>query len=183
MRRLYDAMSSADRNTGRRELFVELVRRASRAKPLLLIVEDLHWAQPEVLAYVADLTALAAACPALLVMTWRTEGDPFDPPWTAAADLRPSLTFDLRPLRPDEALELAAATSAVPQDHVVRCVARQPATRCFWSSSDARRRAARSGRAGSVRSLVQARLDRLAPAESWPCRPLPCSASSSSETL
>ena len=166
MRRLYDAMSSADRNTGRRELFVELVRRASRAKPLLLIVEDLHWAQPEVLAYVADLTALAAACPALLVMTWRTEGDPFDPPWTAAADLRPSLTFDLRPLRPDEALELAAATPAVPQDHVVRCVARAAGNPLFLEQL-LMHVAERLDRdvPGSVRSLVQARLDRLAPAD------------------
>ena len=63
------------------------------------------------------------------------------------ADLRPSLTFDLRPLRPDEALELAAATPAVPQDHVVRCVARAAGNPLFLEQPDGRR-AARSGRAG-----------------------------------
>ena len=60
LRALYDAMDGAGRARGRRETVADLVRRASARRPLLLVVEDLHWADAGTLA---DLAALAATVP------------------------------------------------------------------------------------------------------------------------
>ena len=70
-----------------------LVRRASARRPLLLVVEDLHWADADTLAHLAVLAATAPDCPALLVTTSRPQGDPLDA-WRArrrrpSADRRP----------------------------------------------------------------------------------------------
>ena len=48
-----------------------------------------------------------ATCPALLVMTSRTEGDPLDPAWQKRARGSQLTTIDLGPLRREEALAMA----------------------------------------------------------------------------
>jgi class 3 adenylate cyclase len=73
LRALYDAMDNAARNGGKRRMVVRLVERVSRERPLLLAVEDLHWADELVLAHLARLAATAADCPALLAMTARAD--------------------------------------------------------------------------------------------------------------
>ena len=45
LRLLYDAMDNSVRGRGRRQVMAELVRRASTRQPLMLVVEDLHWAE------------------------------------------------------------------------------------------------------------------------------------------
>ena len=44
LRALYDAMDNATRNRGKRATVAGLVRRLSERQPLLLVVEDVHWA-------------------------------------------------------------------------------------------------------------------------------------------
>jgi class 3 adenylate cyclase len=44
LRSLYDAMDNATRNRGKRQTVASLVRNFSRQQPLLLVVEDVHWA-------------------------------------------------------------------------------------------------------------------------------------------
>jgi predicted ATPase len=46
-RTLYDAMDNAARNRGKRELAAALVTRGCGAGPMPIIVEDLHWADPQ----------------------------------------------------------------------------------------------------------------------------------------
>ena len=84
---------------------------ASARRPLLLVVEDVHWADRATLEHLASLAQAVAAAPALLVMTSRVEGDPLDPAWRAALDGSPLLTIDLGPLRPKEAEALAGGLS------------------------------------------------------------------------
>src|SRR4051794_6637854 len=81
LRALYDAMDNASRNQGKRATVARLVERASVRKPRLLVVEDVHWADRLTLAHLAQLAATVAGCPALLVMTTRSEGDPLDQAW------------------------------------------------------------------------------------------------------
>ena len=63
---------------GKRATVASLVRRLSERQPLLLVVEDVHWADRLTLEHLAGLTETVAACPALLIMTSRIEGDPLD---------------------------------------------------------------------------------------------------------
>jgi class 3 adenylate cyclase/predicted ATPase len=62
------------------EAIVALLLALAAEQPLLLIVEDLHWADPSTLELVDVLFGQVAASPILVLMTSRPE---FRPPWTA----------------------------------------------------------------------------------------------------
>lgn len=166
LRALYDAMDNAARNRGKRRTAARLVERASRIEPQLLVIEDAHWADNQVLAHLAELTAAVTDCPAVLVMTTRTEGDPFDRAWRARTDGAPLLTIDLGPLHPDEARALALSVVSAEESLAERCIERAAGNPLFLQqlllhaeeSDDA-------GVPASVQSLVQARLDRLDPVD------------------
>ncbi len=57
----------------------------ARAGPVLIACEDLHFADPSTLEFLALLVPLAAAAQMLLVLTFRPE---FNPPWTALPGAR-----------------------------------------------------------------------------------------------
>jgi class 3 adenylate cyclase len=86
-RATYDAMDNTARNDGKGEAVADLLRTASAASPIMVIVEDVHWADPLMLAHLAATAEAVAESPALLVMTSRIEGDPLDAAWPAGCGL------------------------------------------------------------------------------------------------
>lgn len=166
LKALYNAMDNASRNDGKRATVAKLVKAASAQKPRLLLVEDVHWADRLTLSHLAQLTATVAECPALLVMTTRAEGDPLDQAWLAGAGASPLLTIDLGPLDQAAARTLAAPFLAANAMLAESCVQRAAGNPLFLEHL---LRHAEEGAdvavPGSVRSLVQARLDRLGPAD------------------
>ena len=166
LRAIYDAMDNASRNHGKRATVARLVERASARRPRLLVVEDVHWADRLTLAHLARLATTVAACPALLVMATRSEGDPLDQAWRAEAGDSPLLTIDLGPLDHAAARALAEPFLVVNAALAERCVRRAAGNPLFLEQL---LRHAEEGTdvavPGSVRSLVQARLDRLDPAD------------------
>jgi class 3 adenylate cyclase/tetratricopeptide (TPR) repeat protein len=170
LRAVYDAMDGAARNAGKRRVAAQLVERASHAAPRVLVVEDLHWADPLTLAHVAELAKAAASCPAVLVTTSRPEGDPLDREWRAAAAEVPLVTLDLSPLRAEEARALAGSLAAADTALAERCVERAAGNPLFLeqlllNAAEEGGGARAGGVPGSVQSLVQARLDRLDPGD------------------
>jgi tetratricopeptide (TPR) repeat protein len=133
----------------------------------LLVVEDIHWADPLTLAHLAQLSATVAQCPALLLLSSRIEGDPLDQAWRAAVAGAALTTIDLGPLRPDEARTIATAILGRDAALVDRCIERAAGNPLFLEQL--LRHAVESrednGVPGSVQSLVQARLDRLEPVD------------------
>jgi tetratricopeptide (TPR) repeat protein len=107
LRALYDAMDQTHRDRGKRATVSDLVRRSSARRPLMLVLEDLHWADAATLGHAAALAAVASECPAVLVMTSRIEGDVLNHAWRAEARNAPLVTVDLGPLRQEEALAFA----------------------------------------------------------------------------
>ncbi len=107
-RELFDAMDSATRKQGTIETISELIASLSTRGPLLLVVEDVHWADQSILDLLAGTAIAVADVPALLVMTTRVEGLALERGWLAALRGCPSTTIELQPLRSKEALELAA---------------------------------------------------------------------------
>jgi len=161
---LYDAMDNPTRNRGKQETVAELVRRCSAAQAVVIVVEDLHWADPLVLAYLATVASTVTKCPALLIMTSRIEGDPIDHAWRGAVGGSPLMTIDLAPLREAEALELADKYLETSQHFALTCIERAEGNPLFLEQL--LRSAEETGEEdvpGSVQSLVQSRMDRLDP--------------------
>jgi class 3 adenylate cyclase/tetratricopeptide (TPR) repeat protein len=164
LRLLLDAMDHATRSAGKRRTLADLVAAMSRRQNLLLVVEDLHWADRTMLSYLAGLAEAVADCPALLVMTSRIEGDPQADGWPGP-DLQGAIcTIELGPLRREDALVIAGSLVEAADRFAERCVQRAGGNPLFLEqllrhAEDS----AETSVPGSVQSLVQARLDRLEP--------------------
>ncbi|ANY81304.1 hypothetical protein BB934_26340 [Microvirga ossetica] len=163
LRTLYDAMDNAARNRGKRATLAGLVTQASRGRPRLLAIEDLHWADQVTLDHLANLVDTVAQCPALLVTTSRIERDPLREEWRMTAGDQPIITMDLGPLAPSEANQLAKAYFDALGELAQRCIERAAGNPLFLEQLLRHaEESAESGVPGSIRSLVLARLDRLA---------------------
>jgi class 3 adenylate cyclase/tetratricopeptide (TPR) repeat protein len=162
LRALYDAMDNATRSRGMRDTVAALVRAASARSPVLLAIEDVHWADQATLDHLAALADVAADCPAILVMTSRVEGDPLDHGWRTGIRGSPLMTIDLGPLRPPEATALAEAYREASSEFARQCIERAAGNPLFLEQllhhAEGQAEAAVPG---SVQSLVQARLDHL----------------------
>ena len=135
LRALYDAMDNETRNQGKRRTVAGLVERASRMRPRLLVVEDIHWANDLQLAHFAKLAATVAKCPALLVMTSRVEGDPLNQEWRSRTAGAPLITIDLGPLRRGGGRRYWRARSRMPLiGRSSSASSDRPAIRCSSSS-------------------------------------------------
>jgi DNA-binding SARP family transcriptional activator len=163
---LQDALDAATRERRRAEALTRLLQQASAARPRLLVIEDLHWAPPATLAVVAALARACAGTRALLVTSARSDGDPLDAAWRAAAAGGPLLTLDLGPLRWAEASALAEQLGgAAGDDYTLRCIERAGGNPLFLEQLMRAQRDADAPLPASVRSVVAARLDRLDGAE------------------
>ncbi|MFZ5557735.1 MAG: ATP-binding protein [Pseudomonadota bacterium] len=154
----FDAMDNAARAAGREALLPELA--AAGGAPLLLLVEDVHWASPDGMARLARTAAAIAGRTALLVMTTRSDDDPVTAAWRTRARC-PLTTLDLGPLSEAAAEELASGYAGIDAAAAHECVRRAEGHPLFLDQL--LRSAASGGRVlpGSVRSIVLARLDRL----------------------
>jgi class 3 adenylate cyclase/tetratricopeptide (TPR) repeat protein len=162
LRSLYDAMDNQTRNSGKQETVAKLMRALSGRQPLLITVEDIHWAKPLALEYLARLAATVGDCPAILIMTSRLEGDPLDQTWRGTLRGSPLTTIDLQPLRPAEAEELAGEFTGTADAFLRQCIARAEGNPLFLEQLLRNaKEGALSDVPGSIQSLVLARMDRL----------------------
>ena len=82
---IYDTMDNATRNEGKHLTVVGLIRATVAKRPVVIVVEDLHWASPIELRHLAAMARAVNDIPALLVMTSRFDGDPINQSWRASA--------------------------------------------------------------------------------------------------
>ena len=76
------AMMSAERQKQETfELLLRLMRMQGRGRPLLIIFEDLHWADPTTREFLTALVNRIEGLPALAILTFRAT---FVPPWTGS---------------------------------------------------------------------------------------------------
>jgi predicted ATPase len=162
-RRLYEAMDTAARARGKELALARLVEEASHRQPLLMIVEDVHWADAETLGQLAALARAAAQCRAALALTTRIGGDPLDAGWRAAAAGGFQLTIDLAPLTSTEA-ETIASSFGTGEEFATKCVERAGGNPLFLEQLLRAARDLVDGKLPStVQSVVLARADLLAP--------------------
>ncbi len=94
---------------------------AARERPLVVIIDDVHWADPALLDLVEYIVGFSSDAPILLVCLGRPELLAARPAW--AAPQRSSAVLGLDALADDDALALAATLGAEP-DAARRIVAR-----------------------------------------------------------
>jgi class 3 adenylate cyclase/tetratricopeptide (TPR) repeat protein len=166
LRALFDAMEGTMRQRGREAVLASLVQRSAARAPLLLLVEDIHWADAPTLAMAAALARAAADCAAVLALTSRIDGDPVDAAWRAQAGNGALTIIDLGPLRAQDAQALAAGFVVQDAGLIASCIARAEGNPLFLEqllrNSEESLGAAMPG---SIQSLVLARMDRLGPAD------------------
>ena len=160
LRESYEAMDAEARNRGRTDALERLV--VAGAAPLLLTVEDIHWADAQTLDQLAAIARSAARAPVLLALTTRVEGDPTGPAWRAGARETRLLTLDLSPLRDTEMVAITRDFADLPPDRAADCVARAAGNPLFLghllrNARDERNQSVPE----SIEALVQARLDRM----------------------
>jgi class 3 adenylate cyclase/tetratricopeptide (TPR) repeat protein len=164
-RTIYEAMDNAMRLAGRRNAVSRLMQRASRLQPRLLFVEDIHWSDAPAQRDLVWLVATAKQCPAVLVLTSRPADDAREEPWLAACGA-PYSRVELGPLSIGEAQLMAESFPVAHADLTGHCIARAAGNPLFLEQLLGNVRADDvTGVPGTVRSLVQARLDRLDPSE------------------
>ncbi|MDC1287930.1 AAA family ATPase [Gammaproteobacteria bacterium] len=162
LRILYDAMDPQARKEGKRAAMVQILKNLARQSPIFIVVEDLHWADDNTLDYLARLTNGVADCSALMVFTSRVEGDPIDAARRAHAGETPIVTWDLSPLRSDEAAKLASDFIDASDSLAKRCIERAAGNPLFLKqlllSVD---KGGGDSVPDSIKSLVLSRLDQL----------------------
>lgn len=162
--RVHDAMTDEVRQEGRRTMLRRLLGGHAMERPLLLIVEDIHWANRETLDLLALVGSVTAEAPILLVMSARPEGFPIDHNWFASAKEAYLRRIDLAPLSTADALRIARATFQTSDEVISACVERAEGNPLFLEQL--LRHASEQGHdsvPGSIQSIIQARLDRLLP--------------------
>ncbi|MDP6691662.1 MAG: adenylate/guanylate cyclase domain-containing protein [Alphaproteobacteria bacterium] len=161
-RALYEAMDNDQRKRGRVETLVSLVQGLSARTPLLLRLEDLHWAAPALLDYLTGLVIAAGDCPVLLLLTSRLQNDPLDATWRASIGAAPFQAMDLGPLSVDEARDLVFDFAGVDSARAAACIERSGGNPLFLEQL-LRSPDSGDGEAipGSVQSVVQTRIDGL----------------------
>jgi len=153
-------MDNAERAKGLEQTLLQLVGRASARRPLVLVVEDVQWADAETLAQVEALAGAAIDNQVIVVTTARSEGLS-EPARQIGTGEVPRLTLDLAPLYRQEALALAGKFLSPTDTFAISCVERAGGNPLFLEQL------LRGGDRGpdrlpdSIHSIVLARLDML----------------------
>ena len=143
------------------EVVRRLIESACAKAPLLLVIEDLHYAGGEEAARLGELAAAVASQPALLVLSTRPDEDPIDAAWRARARGCPLTTLDLAPLTDEESRELAASYPALPEWMIEGCIRRAQGHPLFLDQLLRAAEAGETAMPASVQALVLSRVEKL----------------------
>ena len=160
-RELYEAMDSAARQRARGDVLIELVKAASRAAPVLITIEDLHWADNVTLTYVAALARATPSSRVLLVLTSRVDGDPLSGGFRASLAGCALATLDIAPLSDADAVTLAGGLFVTSAALARKCIERAGGNPLFLEQLLRTAEESDDRLPASLHSLVLARVDRL----------------------
>jgi hypothetical protein len=173
-RRAATVPEGQEREQPRHELFdavVRLLLHAAGADRLLLVLEDLHWADAPTMSLLRQLVRRGVTSPLLVIATYSDlDADPAAPLTHTLADLRREAGIEsirLDGLRRAEAVALAAAhmgRSSIDSASMARLFEQTDGNPFFIEELLHTPSAARLALPESVKDVIGRRLDRLAPA-------------------
>ncbi len=140
--------------------FRELLEAAARERPLLVVLEDVHWMPDAGLAVAEELVAGGMSTPMLVVCTARPDLLDRAPRWLEGVH---HSRLDLGPLGDADARAVLAALLPADADGA-QLLARAEGNPLFLRELALSRREAAEAPPASIESVVRARIDRQAPA-------------------
>ncbi len=159
---VYAVMDNATRQRGRRQVIDELIAARSRDAPMLIQIEDIHWAAPDILTACAHIAATTRDLPCVLLMTSRVEGDPINREWQMNTDGALISKLELAPMGEDQARQLVEEFTGIDPELLDACVQRAGGNPLFLEqllrNIDVLKR---ESVPGSIQGIVQSRLDAL----------------------
>ena len=162
-RPLYEAIDRAARTRAKERVVADLIEERARKRPLLLTVEDIHWADADTLSLLQGIARATTLSRTALIMTTRTGNDPLDAAWRANAGDGLQLTIDLGPLAPAEAQRIAQSFAAA-EAFAAQCVQRAGGNPLFLEQLLRTAGDLVDGKLPTtIQSVVLARTDLLAP--------------------
>lgn len=131
-----DASNELTRRDKREEALSFLIERELTQRPMLLVIEDLHWADASLAQSLLRLARMVTDRPLILTLTSRPENEGVYEALRAQAANAPLVTIDLRPLRAQDAAAIVTHLAPLPEAVRKHCIDRAPAAiRCSSSSS------------------------------------------------
>lgn len=159
---VYAALDNNARRRARRNVIGELMRARCSQSPVLIRIEDAHWAQSDVMTAFAHIGSATANLPIILLMTSRVAGDPFSQEWQSQTDGAFLTKLELTALNDDHARELIAEFDRIDPELLEACVQRAGGNPLFLEQLLRNIDALRDEEIpGSIQGLVQSRLDAL----------------------
>lgn len=155
--RLYTAMSVDERRLATVHALRLLLLQQALRQPLLISIEDLHWADTHFLHMLVELVAACDEAAIVWIFSSRHERDPLE------HSLRPHFTralsvLDLAPLRVRDAMVLAEKHAGVDAAYRALCVEKAQGNPLYLTQLLA---SPEQSLPDSLRHLIQARTDRL----------------------
>ncbi len=111
LRTAYKALDNQSRNEGIGSTLSTMVIRLALDTPRLIVIEDIHWADPLTLDILASVALGLPNCPAILLLTSRIEGRTLDQDWLTSLRGCPLTIIELQPLQKQYAIQLAKGLS------------------------------------------------------------------------
>lgn len=132
-----------------------------KQQPLLIVIEDIHWAKTHALLDMAELLNCISELPIIVIMTSRLEGDALDPNWRSKIVHTPLLTLDLNPLHKREAGELAEQLDVKELEILERCVDRAQGNPLFLQQLLLAGERGAEDLPDSIQNIILARVDQF----------------------
>lgn len=156
---LFGAMAHQARESGQIEAIRQLIMRSAVERPLLLVLEDIHWSSPALISTLVALLPDVQEAPLIWVLSSRFEQDPLEQALRPYLNGLPVTMLDLATMRPLEALALAQHAGDPDTDFHAQCVARAQGNPLFLTQLLLAGRG--QSLPGSLKHLVQTKLDQL----------------------
>ena len=156
-----DASDERTRRDKREEALSFVVQRALAQRPMLLLIEDLHWADASLAQSLVRLARMVADRPLVLTLTSRPENEHVYEALRAQSAEAPLVTIDLKPLRVLDAVAIVSHSGPLPEAVQKHCIERAGGNPLFLEQLLRNAAEAAGDLPPSLRGLVVARVDRL----------------------
>ncbi len=158
-----EAMNDNARTLAYQDTLRRIVRHYAAQQPLLLIIEDIHWADSAIMPSINVLVEESQNNPILLLITSRPEGVVMTLDLPMMASVARVRRMDLSTLNDEDALKLAHSAIHPPAEIVRQCVERAQGNPLFLEQLLNHANDSDELMPSTIQSLIQARFDRLDP--------------------